>query len=461
MATLSVTPSVDKWVYQTDAFSIVFMAYDDNGKRCYNNQLSIQYSITYDGTTPDLTQMQRIYSDASGIIPLVITKPCVISIYGICVHDVNDPSKGEFIQKLAMNCEISFQPIIKTIHASYAGPDVEISDNFNKDYLVIKAEMSDGSIKTISPNECIIKDYKITDVGPNTKRITYTDPVLYTVWELEVTINGIYKLISLQAYYQAERRVIGDRILPEEVVVLGVFMTSMTTTESIELSSDQWYFIDIPIITDANKGVFSIGYKQHTTTINVPYDKATSLRLNVWYEGDKIEVGKSYDPNNVVVYLVYPDGERKRILWKHCQIDSYLVSEKGWNWYTISYTTEFHQVTQEFAVEGIIRKQYIDLDFKVLYFKDKDSQQENLTTLFKEELEYDGYLIFDWTIFFKVVNKIQKYGLYIVTVPKLSGLSNQYCMDWEVLCINDTTLKTNIKKIYNEEDASHGNKENN
>ena len=73
MATLSVTPSVDKWAYQTDVFSIVFSAYDDNGKRCYNNHLSIQYVISDDNSVPDLTQMQRVYSDASGLIPLVIT----------------------------------------------------------------------------------------------------------------------------------------------------------------------------------------------------------------------------------------------------------------------------------------------------------------------------------------------------------------------------------------------------
>ena len=49
---LSISPAVDKWLYQTDAFTIVFKAFDDNGVQCKNNQMSIQYNITYDGTMP-------------------------------------------------------------------------------------------------------------------------------------------------------------------------------------------------------------------------------------------------------------------------------------------------------------------------------------------------------------------------------------------------------------------------
>ena len=464
MATLSVTPAVDRWVYQTDAFSIIFKAYDDNGERCRDNLFSIQYSISYDGTMPDLTQMKRIYCDASGLISLIITKPCVISIYGICVHDINNPSKGEVVQELAINYEISFQPIIQDIFTSYIGPDIPISNEFNHNDLLIKAQMSDGSIKIIPPENCIINDYQITETGSNIIQGTYFDPVMDITWQLEFTVNGIPKLISLEAYYQGEQKDIGDRIPSEDVKVYGIFLTTMTTTEKTEILPDQWYYVDIPVITDKNQGNFLIKYQNTEAIIVVPYTKITSLRLNVWYEGDKIEVGKSYDPNNVVVYLVYPDGKRKRISYKSCQIDSYIVSKEGWNWYTITYTTEFRQITQEFPVEGIIYKKYVDLDFKVLYIINKDSaldeDQEDLTDFFKEEIEYDGYLLFDWTMFLKLVNKLGKYGLYIVTVPKLSGLSNEYDMDWEVLCIDDTTIKANIKKIYNEEDTNHGEESN-
>ena len=462
-----ITPSVDQWLYQTDVFSIEFQAHDDNGILCRNRQASIQYNIAYNGTEPDLLQMQRIYSDASGIITLVITKPCVISLYGIHVHDVDDPSKGEVIETLAMNYKIPFQPVITKMEATYVGPDIPITDDFNGADISIKAEYSDGSIKNISPTQCIIKDYQINEIGPNNKTLLYIDPLLGTYWNLYFQVNGVPKLLSLDAIYNGEKRILGDTILSEEITLHGTFLTSLTTTERTEILEHEWDFVGTPTITRFNRGIITIKYKDKQTTVSIPYEVVTSLRLNVWYEGAKIEVGKSYDPNNVVVYIVYPDGERRRIYWKHCQINSYLVTSEGLNWYTITYNyeynNEYEQVEQQFAVEGIIYKDYIDLDFKVLYIIDKTTEledsQENLTEEFKNALMFDDVLILDWGHFLDVVNHLKKYGLYIVTVPKESGLCNQYDMDWEVLCIDENTLKANIKKIYNEEEMNNGSEE--
>lgn len=451
----SISPAVNSWTYQPDAFTIVFKAYDDNGEQCRNDKISIQYNITYDGSAPDLTQMQRVYSDASGLITLVITKPCVISLYGIHSHDVNDASKGEIVQEIAMNYKITFEPVVLNITATYTGPDIQVSENFNGYDLIIKAGMSDGSIRTILPDECIIKDYQIYKTGYNTKSLTYTDPLLGTVWTVEFIVNGISKPLLLEAEYIGLRKILGDKIFQEEVKVYGTFLTSIDVTERIEIEPEDWYFVDIPIITEANKGNLKVGYKKLETIISILYDIVDSIHLNVWYEGAKIEVGKTYDPDNVIVYLVYPNGERRRISWRNCVIDSYLVTKEGLNWFTITYTVEFTKVTQQFPVEGIIYKDYIDLDFKVLRIT-KEETQENLTDIFQSELTFAGQLFVDWNQFLRIVNDIQKHGLYIVTVPKLSGLSDKYDMDWEVLCINKTTLKANIKKIYNEEENKNG-----
>lgn len=462
---LSITPSVGKWLYQTDAFTIIFKAYDDNGIQCRNNQMSIQYNIAYDGAMPDLTQMKRVYSDASGIITLVITKPCVISLYGIHVRDVNDPSKGEAIQTIAMDYKITFNPVILELTATYTGSGVPITENFNGNNLSIKAKYSDNTVKSISPYDCVITDYQIQAVGENIKSLSYTDPLLGTVWTVDFIVIGVPKLLYIEAVYTGIKRVLGSKILPEEIIVYGTFLISQTETETTEIHHNDWYFITLPVITESNKGIFKIGYKGQETNVTVPYESVNSLRLNVWYEGDKIEVGKSYNPENVIVYLVYPDGERIRIPWNYCQIDSYLVTNEGWNWYTITYMYEFEQIKQEFAVEGIIYKEYIDLDFKVLYITDRTNEKEenqlDLTEEFKNQLMFGDELIIDWNQFLMVADYFQKYGLYIVTVPKLSGLSNKYDMDWEVLCINKTTIKANIKKIYNEEEQSNGEKSNN
>lgn len=452
---LSITPSVDKWNRQVDAFTVIFKGYDDNGEPCKNEHFSIQYNITYDGSIPDLTQMTRVYSDASGIIALTITEPCVISLYGIHSHDINDLSKGEVVQEIAMNYEITFKPFVLELTVEYTGLDIPISDSFNGYDLLIKAHMSDNTIKTIAPNDCIIKDndYTITRVGDNIKTLLYEDSLLKVTWSVDFIVTGIPKLLSVEGYYKGERHIIGDRIYSDEIVVYATFLTEIDKEEQKELESNEWYFIDLPIITEVNNGIFRIQYKDQIIQISVPYDNTTSLRLNVWYEGAKIEVGKTYDPNNVVIYAVYPDGNRKRIDNRLCQFSSYAVEEEGWNWFTVFYSSGSETAKQEFPVPGIIYKDYIDLDFKVLYIDDITKEEIDLTKGFKEALTIDEILYLSWSVFLTTVNQIKKYGLYIVTVPKSCGLSNQYDTDWEVLCINETTLKATIKKIYNEEET--------
>lgn len=180
----------------------------------------------------------------------------------------------------------------------------------------------------------------------------------------------------------------------------------------------------------------------------------STLQLNVWYEGAKIEVGKSYNPNDIIIYLICPNKDLKRIPWEQCSVNSYKVTKEGLNWYTITYETNSIKLTQQFFVEGVIYKDYMDLNFKVLYVSNET--QEDLTDEFKSKLTVHGHFSIGWNHFLNIVNDIKKYGLYIVTVPKATGLVNQYDTEWEVLCTNKTTLKASIKKIYNKEETENG-----
>ena len=450
---LAIEPAVDQWITQTDAFIIVFRAYDDNGQRCKHNQMSVQYNITYDGTMPDLTQMTRIYGDASGLVTISITKPCVISVYGTYLRDINDPS-SEVTQEVVINQEITFQPIIMDINATYTGPDIPITENFKASDVIVKAKLSDGTQQIIDINKCEIPFYEITMIGPNLRQIIYDDPVAKVKWKMNVTIWGIAKLLSLEADYTGSLKLMGDRIYPFEVYVQGLFLIDDGTQELRDISEEDWWFVDIPIINELNKGTFTVQHQDKTDTIEVPYELSTALRLNVWYEGDKIEVGKSYDPNNLVIYLSI-NGERYRIDHKLCTISSLVIYQEGWNWFDITYINQFDKVTQRFPVPGIILKHYIDLDFKVLYIRNMN-EQEDFTETFKESMTFDSIFTISWESFLKVVNYLKLYGLYHVTVPKLSGLSNQYDAKWAVMCNDETTLKATIIKIYNEEETKNG-----
>lgn len=100
--------------------------------------------------------------------------------------------------------------------------------------------------------------------------------------------------------------------------------------------------------------------------------------------------------------------------------------------------------------------EYPNVDFKVIYIDVKHNFKEtDFTEKFKEKFTVNDTFIISWKQFLVEVNELMLYGLYILTAPKLCGLSNKYCQDWEVLCINKNTLKANIVKTYlKEEDSS-------
>ena len=453
---LSITPSVENWLNQTEAFTIIFKAFDDNGVQCKNKELSIKYNITYDGTMPDLTSLEEMHSDASGLIALVITKPCVISLFGTHVRDVKDPSKGEVTQEVAINYEISFKPVVNKISASYNGGDVQVTDSLDISKISVIAEYNNGTSNSISIEYCTVPDNIIYNTGENIKTLIYTDPFNGVVWSVDFIVNGVPKLLSLETEYIGPIHQLGDKVFQEEIIVYGVFLISSTETERLEISRDKWYFIDIPIITQDNNGILDIKYQNSEIKISIPYNIIHTLRLKIWYEGAKIKVGNLFNPEDLIIYLVYPNGKTKRITWYECQINSFLITKEGLNWFTATYITEFLKVTQMFPVEGIIPKNYIDLDFKVLYIQDPTSDREtdqlNLTEEFRKGMSIDGILLVDWEQFLKTVNESHRYGLYTVTVPKLSGMSDRYDMDWNVLCINENTVKATIKKVYNKEE---------
>ena len=201
----------------------------------------------------------------------------------------------------------------------------------------------------------------------------------------------------------------------------------------------------------SNDGIITIQYKSLDTNIKIPFIENTDLHINAWYEGFDVEVGHQFEKDNVVIMLITPNGDQKRLDYTKVQFSNTVVEKEGWNWYTITYHNEYKTYKQNFAVKGYIPIKYPDLDFKVKYI-DKNNQEIDYTEKFKEQFTFDDVLVISWDKFLVEVNELMLYGLYILTAPKLTGLSNEYDQDWEVLCMNKTTLKANIIKTYFKED---------
>ena len=154
-----------------------------------------------------------------------------------------------------------------------------------------------------------------------------------------------------------------------------------------------------------------------------------------------------------MVLLVYKNGNRRRLKPYDVIFSDQVVHINGWNFYTVYYKTDLIILKQWYAVPGYIPIVYKKHDFKVIYVDVKNNFEEtDYTEEFKEKFTYMNFFCINWKRFLDKVNELQKYGLYIMTAPKLCGLSNRWDQDWDVLCLTDHTLKANIVYTYLEEE---------
>ena len=134
-------PEVSQWIRQSNPFTIIFKAFDNYGNQCIGDNLSIQFSMTFDGTMPDLITATEIKGDRDGFIFLNIDKPCIITIYGKFARDINDLNKGFTTQQIALNYEIDFMPNILSINGVYNGKPIPITESFNINDIKVIANM--------------------------------------------------------------------------------------------------------------------------------------------------------------------------------------------------------------------------------------------------------------------------------------------------------------------------------
>ena len=444
-------PEVSQWIRQSNPFAIIFKAFDNYGNQCIGDNLSIQFSMTFDGTMPDLITATEIKGDTDGFIFLNIDKPCIITIYGKFARDINDLNKGFTTQQIALNYEIDFMPNILSINGVYNGKSIPITESFNINDIKVIANMSDNTVKNININDCrLLSDLKIYSISNNIKHFEYYDKQLKYTWCFDVNIPGAIKLISLEAIYTGSIKKEGDKVLSSEINVTLEYQDD-SGIHNKKLLDNEWQFISIPVVMYSNDGIITIQYKSLDTNIKIPFIENTDLHINAWYEGFDVEVGHQFEKDNVVIMLITPNGDQKRLDYTKVQFSNTIVEKEGWNWYTITYHNEYKTYKQNFAVKGYIPIKYPDLDFKVKYI-DKNNQEIDYTEKFKEQFTFDDVLVISWDKFLVEVNELMLYGLYILTAPKLTGLSNEYDQDWEVLCMNKTTLKANIIKTYFKED---------
>ena len=440
-------PEISQWAKEENKFTIMFKAFDNYGNLCTGDNISIQFNMTYDETIPNLNNSTEKKGDTNGLIFLDINKPCRITIYGKFACDVDDSSKGFITQQIAIDYNIDFKPCIVSINGEYKGNPVPITDMFDLSNIQVKAKMSNGTIKKIDIKDCtLVSNQYIEYILNNIKTFQYYDNQLKYTWQFDVDIPGKNKLLSLEAKYTGTIKTEGDKVYRSELIVTLQYQDE-SGVHLKQLEDNEYEFTSMPMVIYMNDGIIGIRYETVDTTIKIPFIEDTELHINAWYEGFDIQINNSYSVNDVVVMLIIPNGDQKRLNVIDLQFSNTLVEKEGWNWYTVTYQNNFKTYKQKFAVKGYIPNYSPDLDFKVVYI-DENNQEIDYTDKFKEAFNLEGNMIITWKNFLIEVNELMLYGLYRLTAPKRTGLSNKYDQEWEVLCIDKNTLRSHVLKTY-------------
>ncbi len=367
---------------------------------------------------------------------------------------------------------------IVTVRAKYIGEPVEITqevdpnnikveietvNEFNEDKFTV--ELTYGTeILEVNGDE-FTRDFYIREpltigtVGDNVKTICYRDPL--TSWTKQVTIPGIPKVIDFSATYIGKQLTEGAIVSPDDIEALATMLMDIDTNRMITQPVDygEWEFYDAPIVQAFTQGVIKLQYRTFVTYITVPYEIIETLRLRCWYEGDKIKVGNRFDRNDVNVYAV---DERQHVTrlnqYELVFVGDTIIENNGWNFFEVKTKDTTNKMAGIYAVPGYLPLYKVpERAFKVVYVND-DYTEIDCTPIFQKAMSLDDYLYVDWNVFQEVVVDTTRYGLYIVTVPRMSGLSNKYDEDWEVLCLHKHSIKANVIKTYYEEDESWQNR---
>lgn len=464
MSFIKITPEQDTWQDKTEPYTISFCAYDDTNTRIRNKQIYIVYDMRMDNTEPDLTSdhAKKVYGDGDGIIKIQIYTQCRISIdlFHVKIQDnLLDRTKLgiNYVQEnICSNLFIPFEPYIKKFVVSYTGKEkITVTEPIPTSYVYITKVFSDGTTK----KTVVSKDYYNISFIPDT--IQYTESNTITVlyhenltnkdWSGTITIFGKDKEIKLIASYNQDKIYkIGDTIDKNDInVLLKLFNGHDTITR--KLNNKEWNFATLPIINEINCGIFNIARNNLITSIRIKYNQSQSkYKIDAWYEGPDILVGKLYNPNDLRIFL-YSQDKPQVLTLKYEDViiepnDRHILKE-GINWFTVKYRDKNYIIQDKVAIRGYVKDKYNPRDFLLEYYDENTHSITDVTEDFEYCTLINDKRYFNWLMISDKIKEDQRFGKYLLRAPANSGLNTRFDTEWIIECYKNNNLSASLNKI--------------
>lgn len=463
MSSYILQPNINTWQSSLYPINTTFISYDSNGKRINGKQFYMVYSITYDGSTPDLSTGTTVFPNKDGIIEFPITNTrCRISIdlYMVPIFneylDLDDMADDYICKHVCDNLLLPFEPYIETFDVTYTSSDaIVVGNRIPRKYIQVTTYSTDGTLLKFTLNQNIYNDYIVTPnvvdhINENIIKVSYYDSVLEKTWERNIIVFGKVKIAKLYASYLGERKQLNNIVLKTEISVRMEIFDGYTST-IVPVSRDQWEFTTFPQITNLNDGRFEITYNDVTCEIFVPYYHITyRWYIDAWYEGYPVKVGNKFIPEDFRIYLYKASGLRELIPLDHCNLvpSDYTIHNTGINWYTVIYRAGTYTLKDKVAIMGYEEIERSDEDFSMFYFDKGFRTYIDVTDMFSETCTMSSIRYFNWS---KILNRIKGlglYGIYKLYAPVLTGLSTLWDTEWIIHCDSKKGIRSELIKNY-------------
>lgn len=281
--------------------------------------------------------------------PLVITESCVV-----CYNDALE----EYLDRYVIILRDGVLRPMTTILVKYDGPSVTVGEAFNDEYVTVTGYYDDGNeTEIITGNYTILNsDGDVSNIVSSFGSNVFTVQVNYgeNIFTADFVVDGLRKINEIYAEYTGKPVALNKKPKKKDIIVTANYSDGFSSTVT------GWTYSDGNTITSANQGILGIYYLGFTCNVTVNHYAATPTQLKAFYNGPKVEVGKSFLLDYLTVKIYYQDDVAQNSYWETLNSNYYtldtqtILLEKD-NIITVTYTTNNGNVlTTNFIVEGFI-----------------------------------------------------------------------------------------------------------
>jgi hypothetical protein len=471
MSKVHISPEPEQWIDSLEPINVTFIAYDDYGIRIRNKQFYIKYDITYDNSEPNIDKGQKLYSNKDGIIYLSINSSrCRLSLRVYMVATFNNvlPESDEASyyeeQIIYENKILPFEPYITSFEAEYiSDKHIPVNSPIPRKYVEITVTKSNFTTAKYTIQSELRKDHILTPsivkkINEIPVKVTYYDPMLDKTWESDIVVVGKPQEIGIEAIYLGKTLQIGS-LVTKEYIYATLIIFDGEKNSNLSLTKDQWEFAEFPQIDEINLGVFHVTYNNLQCPVKVPFDYVPpSARIEAWYEGPDMEVGKEFDPYDLRIFMINEQGLRLNIDFNKCSIqpESREILQNGFNWFTVVYNYGIYLLKDKFVINGYTKEENYDkeldeheYDFCLIYYDPNTHSAVDVTAEFNDVCRFYERRYFNWQRIFTYITQRKKFGKYRLKAPELTGLSMRFITEWILRCYHDKAFKAELIDIYN------------